>query len=129
MVREKALGHWIADFYSPNAQLAIEIDGGYHGSPYRRQLDLEKEGDLWLAGIKVIRFTNAEAIGNTDTVVDKIFWEIVPRWHPIRNRKNHVLHKDARVLMYQRVAHAKDEHYPELERHLSGPVREWKPQA
>ena len=58
--RQRAIGKYIADFYCPAAQLAIEIDGSQHYEANTLQRDAERTNALGMLGISVLRFTNAD---------------------------------------------------------------------
>jgi very-short-patch-repair endonuclease len=70
--RQHALGPFIADFYCAAARLVVELDGGQHFEA-RRELD-DARRTRWLheRGIRVLRFTNTEALREPDAVVDAI---------------------------------------------------------
>ena len=53
--RQKVLGKYIADFYSAEARLVIELDGGGHYSENGQQYDAERTAFLEGYGLKVIR--------------------------------------------------------------------------
>ena len=58
--RQKAIGNYIADFYSAKARLVIEIDGSMHGTEEGRQNDKERTEYLESVGLSVIRFSNED---------------------------------------------------------------------
>ena len=70
--RQHALGPFIADFYCAAARLVVELDGGQHFES-RGELD-DARRTRWLdeRGIRVLRFTNTEALREPDAVVDAI---------------------------------------------------------
>jgi very-short-patch-repair endonuclease len=65
--RQQPMGDYIVDFFCPEADLIIEVDGGQHvdESPVRAD---------WLArrGYRVMRFWNNEVLANTDGVLETI---------------------------------------------------------
>jgi len=65
-------GRWIVDFYFPEVQLAIEVDGGYHRSTLQRSRDLLKESELETAGVTLLRLTNDEVFGDRERLVGKL---------------------------------------------------------
>jgi len=71
--RQHVIDEFIVDFVCLSKKLVIEVDGKYHLSSDVKEADALRtkvlEEDL---GYKVIRFTNEEVIGNTDTVLDTI---------------------------------------------------------
>ncbi len=64
ILRQRLINHFIVDFYCATAKLVIEIDGEYHftaeGQAYNRERTQVLEG----YGLKVIRFTNAQVLGD-----------------------------------------------------------------
>jgi very-short-patch-repair endonuclease len=70
--RQKPLGNSIVDFYAAQAHLVVEVDGGQHFEPTQRVTDAERTAMLSGMGLRVLRFTNAELLGNTDAVVEEI---------------------------------------------------------
>lgn len=61
---------FIADFFSTEASLAIEVDGKIHET----QKDYDKQRDIIInnKGIKVLRFTNEEIDQNLNKVLNQI---------------------------------------------------------
>jgi len=70
--RQKPLGNFIVDFYAAKAHLVVEVDGGQHFASTQRLADAERTGMLSGMGLRVLRFTNAEVLENTDGVVEEI---------------------------------------------------------
>ena len=64
--RQHIIGDYIVDFVCLDAQLVVEIDGGYHNDPEQKDLDRQRTKFLQSRGFSVLRFTNEEVIGNTD---------------------------------------------------------------
>ncbi len=67
--RQRPIGVYIADFYCPRAKLVIEVDGGQHFE--NEGIEYDKDRDEYMAsiGLKVLRFTNTEVLGNIDGVI------------------------------------------------------------
>jgi len=57
-VRQKVLGKYIADFYSAEARLVIELDGSHHYEEEEREYDRERTEYLEGYGIEVLRVPN-----------------------------------------------------------------------
>lgn len=76
--RQKPLGSYIVDFYSPVKKLVIEIDGGQHyDSGKITSADEERERFLRnVLKLKIIRFTNIDVMKNVESVIDKIMEEV-----------------------------------------------------
>lgn len=58
--RQKTIGSYIADFYCHKAKLVVELDGSQHDEKRARAYDEERTRFLEAAGLRVIRFWNAE---------------------------------------------------------------------
>ncbi len=56
--RQKVIGHYIADFYIPEAQIVIELDGGQHFEPSHAEKDRKRDEYMNSLGILVLRYTN-----------------------------------------------------------------------
>ena len=74
--RQKVLGKYIADFYSAQAKLVIELDGGEHYTENAKQHDEERTAFLESYGLAVIRIPNNEVNGNFQGVCDYIDFKI-----------------------------------------------------
>jgi very-short-patch-repair endonuclease len=64
--------HYKIDIADPERKIAIEIDGGSHSNPVIKAKDAKKQELLEIAGWKVFRYTNQEAIQNTANIVCKL---------------------------------------------------------
>ena len=84
--RQKPLGNSIVDFYAAKAHLVVEVDGGQHFEPTQRLADAERTAMLSDMGLRVLRFTNAEVLGNTDAVVEAILWVVAAALRNPRSR-------------------------------------------
>ncbi len=62
--RQKVLGKYIADFYSAEAKLVIELDGSQHYEETNEQKDAERTAFLKGYGLKIIRIPNNEVSRN-----------------------------------------------------------------
>ena len=62
--RQKVLGKYIADFYSAQAQLVIELDGSQHFEDESVQKDAERTAFLEGYGLTIIRIPNNEVSRN-----------------------------------------------------------------
>ena len=63
---------FIADFYSPSANLIIEVDGEYHQAEEQQRLDKEREERLQAKGYNILRFTNEQVLFDIDKVLKDI---------------------------------------------------------
>lgn len=58
--RQKILGRYIADFYSAQAKLVIELDGSQHFEEARADRDAERTRFLEQYGLRVLRIANVD---------------------------------------------------------------------
>ncbi len=70
--RQRAIGHYIADFYCKELKLLIETDGATHFDPETQLLDQEKTAWLKTQGYTVLRFWDDEVMKNLDEVKKRI---------------------------------------------------------
>ena len=70
--RQKVLGKYIADFYSAEAKIIIELDGSRHYEPDELQKDAERTAFLEAYGLTVIRIANNEISRNFRGVCEYI---------------------------------------------------------
>ena len=66
----------IVDFWLPQLQTVIEVDGGYHDDPVQQWKDAQRSKVLIRKNKKqikhILRFTNEEVLNHPDLVSDKI---------------------------------------------------------
>jgi len=74
VLRQHPIGRYIVDFYVPQHRLVIEVDGDTHSEAAQQRYDAERTRRLEALGLRVLRFTNAEVLGNIDGV-----WEVLCR--------------------------------------------------
>ena len=74
--RQKVLGKYIADFYSAQAKLGIEIDGSGHYSDQEEARDYIRTRFLEEYGLKIIRIPNNEIHNNFEGVCEYIDYVI-----------------------------------------------------
>ena len=70
--RQKVLGKYIADFYSAEAKLVIELDGSQHFEESNWDKDMERTAFLKKYGLTVIRIPNNEVNRNFRGVCEHI---------------------------------------------------------
>lgn len=71
-VRQNPNGRAIVDFVARSRKLIIEVDGDTHGSDEAVAKDAQRTARLERQGYQVIRFTNAEVMGNMEAVLAAI---------------------------------------------------------
>jgi very-short-patch-repair endonuclease len=74
--RQHTVGPYTLDFYCPAARLAIELDGGQHYEQAQRERDERR--DQWLAerGIRVLRYSDRDALLETEAIEEAIWLAI-----------------------------------------------------
>ena len=70
--RQKVLGKYIADFYSAEAKLVIELDGSQHYEDGNTEKDMQRTEFLQGYGLTVIRIPNNEVSRNFRGVCEYI---------------------------------------------------------
>ena len=78
--RQKILGKYIADFYSAEAKLIIELDGSGHYTKEGKEYDNERTAFLEEYGLTVVRIPNIEINKNFANVcryIDKLVEESI----------------------------------------------------
>ena len=70
--RQKVLGKYIADFYSAEAKLVIELDGSQHYENVNTEKDAERTAFLEVYGLTIIRIPNNEVSRNFRGVCEYI---------------------------------------------------------
>ena len=70
--RQKVIGDYIVDFFCSEARLVIEVDGGHHYFEEAVEKDQKRDHYLESQGLKVLRFTNVDAMENIEGVVERI---------------------------------------------------------
>jgi very-short-patch-repair endonuclease len=71
--RQKIIGKYIVDFYCPEANLVIELDGGQHYSEPGQEKDRIRDDVLRKMGIEVIRFSDRDVFENMGEVMEGIW--------------------------------------------------------
>lgn len=70
--RQHPIDMYILDFYSPQINLCIELDGSVHNIKENKEYDKIRDEYLKNKNIKIIRFWNSEIENNIDAVLEKI---------------------------------------------------------
>lgn len=66
--RQHPIGRYIADFYSRDAHLVVEIDGATHFEPEAIEYDRQRDRFMRSLGLDVLRFTTKEIYENLEGV-------------------------------------------------------------
>jgi D-glycero-D-manno-heptose 1,7-bisphosphate phosphatase len=77
--RQHAADNYILDFFCPEANLAIELDGEQHYESDQLNYDEQRTQKLNLLGIRVIRFSDYVVLKDTGSVIRTIFRELLSK--------------------------------------------------
>lgn len=69
-LRQKPIDQYIVDFYCSELRLVIEVDGDSHAEAV--EYDAERTQVLESLGLRVVRFTNTDVLGNIEGVYDAL---------------------------------------------------------
>ena len=75
--RQGTIGRYIVDFVCFEAKLIVEIDGGVHGLPGRREKDEIRQKWLEREGYRVLRFSDMDCHHDIDRVLALIAESVV----------------------------------------------------
>lgn len=76
-LRQKPIGTFIVDFFSPEAKIAIEVDGNQHADSDKAVVsDVNRDRYLMRRGIRVLRFSNYQVFCETEAVLEEV-WRVV----------------------------------------------------
>jgi len=70
--RQYSFGPYILDFFCPEINLAVELDGGQHNLPDGREYDTTRTNYLNAHGVEEVRFWNNDILGNMDGVLTSL---------------------------------------------------------
>jgi very-short-patch-repair endonuclease len=79
--RQTVIGPYIADFTCRAAMLVVEIDGDTHAGQVT--YDAHRTTFLEEQGWRVIRFTNADVMGNLEGVLQRLQTSLCPSPNPL----------------------------------------------
>ena len=71
-LRQYSIDQFVIDFYCPELKLAIEIDGNVHDQTDQKEYDIKRQEYLEKFGIKFVRITNDELLGNPNLAFNRI---------------------------------------------------------
>ena len=70
--RQYSVGAFVLDFFCPEINLAIEIDGSSHDGEDAKEYDLNRQGWIEQYGVQFLRFTNDEVQNDIETILQTI---------------------------------------------------------
>jgi len=71
--RQKSIGNYIVDFCCPSSMVIIEVDGSQHVQPKMLQEDAARDAELSRMGFRVLRYSSADVMKNTDGIIADIW--------------------------------------------------------
>jgi very-short-patch-repair endonuclease len=80
--RQHPVGPYVLDFYSPSANLVIEIDGFAHDTGDRAARDAVRQSWLERQGLRVIRILASEVLQDAEQCADAILRLCESEWTP-----------------------------------------------
>ena len=66
------ISEFVVDFYCHEAKLVVEVDEAYHENHIQKEYDENRDYILKEFGLKVLRFTDRQVIGETQSVLQTI---------------------------------------------------------
>ncbi len=84
--RQHAIGNYVVDFYCPEKELIVEIDGDTHAAEIIMEQDKVRERYLKSLGYSIIRYNNRDIINNVEGVFEDLIGklQITPSSSPSR---------------------------------------------
>ncbi len=70
--RQVPFERYVLDFYSHEAQLNIELDGGQHYTEPGIERDSHRDNELRSLGLEVLRFSDRDVLTNLEGVLETI---------------------------------------------------------
>ncbi|HEV2419823.1 MAG TPA: endonuclease domain-containing protein [Terriglobia bacterium] len=70
--RQHSVGNYVVDFYCPERQLVIELDGSVHSQPSQARRDERKHQFLQQQGIQVLRIANGWVLEDPEGFIKKV---------------------------------------------------------
>jgi len=70
--RQFSIGSYVVDFYCPELNLAVEVDGATHVTDEEIRYDKDRQTEIETLGIKFLRFSNPEIYKDMNHVLEKI---------------------------------------------------------
>ena len=74
--RQVPFGHYYLDFYCPQKQLVIEVDGGQHYTNKGQSQDIGRTSFIRKNGLKIVRYSDRDVLLNISSVLRDILHEI-----------------------------------------------------
>ena len=85
--RQYVVGNYILDFFIPEVNVAIELDGSQHFEDKNREQDRARDEVLMSIGIKVVRYPNTEINKNFRGVLADLMKIIGVAWCDLKDKQ------------------------------------------
>jgi len=70
--RQQSIGNYIVDFYCPELNIIVELDGYIHGEQIKKEQDKRRQIFLEGKGFMVLRYRNEQIMYELESVVQDI---------------------------------------------------------
>ena len=77
--RQRAIGNYIVDLYSPGTKWVVAVDGSQQMEAEQAEKDRRCDGCMAAVCLTVLRFNSGEVLEETDAVVEVIYQTIAER--------------------------------------------------
>ncbi|MCH7613889.1 MAG: DUF559 domain-containing protein [Candidatus Marinimicrobia bacterium] len=74
--RQYSIDKYTVDFYCPEIRMAIKVDGESHLYEKQKVKDLQKEKELEISGIKLVRYLNTDIYDNIEGVIEDLYKQV-----------------------------------------------------
>lgn len=85
--RQYVVENYILDFFIPDVNIAIELDGSQHYDTKKREEDCVRDKTLLSMGIKVVRYPNTDINKNFDGVIVDLMKKIGITWADLKRHR------------------------------------------
>jgi very-short-patch-repair endonuclease len=92
--RQHGIGPYIVDFYCPALKLVIEVDGATHEDNEVRVRDRIRQDEIESLGLKFVRLTDDEVLGNVEKAARKIEEFIKRNCNSTKSPPHPLLHEE-----------------------------------
>jgi very-short-patch-repair endonuclease len=85
--RQYVVENYILDFFIPDVNIAIELDGSQHYDTKKREEDRVRDKTILSMGIKVVRYPNTDINKNFDGVIVDLMKKIGITWADLKRHR------------------------------------------
>jgi leucyl-tRNA synthetase len=77
--RQVPIGRYVADCYIHHRKQVVVVDGGIHSDPEQQEHDRNRDTYLRSLGLRILRLSNEEALGDPGKVLERIRTALISR--------------------------------------------------